>query len=87
MLASTGNRVKGRHVKIFHLEREGVHYDEAVGFVVIARDLDQAREYACGQAGDEGANAWYRPDVKVAVIGRSAAGEQARVVLRDFHAG
>jgi hypothetical protein len=71
-------------MKIFHLERTGAGYGEAVAFVVIARDIEQARVLACGRAGAEGPHLWDGPAVTVTILGQSAAGEQARVVLADY---
>lgn len=62
--------------------------DKAEGFVVIAEGMQEARQLAAGQAGDEGSDYWYRPDVTVTHVGRAfehIAGPD--ILLRAFHAG
>ena len=81
--------------RIYLLHRtDAVGYDEAAGFVVIAKDENTARElvasatYPGSGPGDEGAAYWWTPRPVVIEIG--VAHEDALrpgVVLRDFHHG
>jgi hypothetical protein len=70
-------------VYIWLLEREDQTYDEATGFVIVTVSEMNARDIAASQAGAEGANAWYRPDVKCTVLGEAAEGSVAGVALRS----
>lgn len=68
---------------------KGADFDEAAGFVVAAGDEDQARDLACDQAGDEGSWVW-QDDARSEchLIGHATVpGQEAGVLMRDFHAG
>jgi hypothetical protein len=63
--------------------------DMAAGFVVAAKDEDQARELAANQAGDEGPWIWEDGErSECHLIGHSAVtGQEATVLMRDFFSG
>lgn len=71
------------YVLTLHRTRE--NWDIARGFVVQARDEDEARYHASENAGGEGGQAWLnRSDSDCELL----TGEgNARVILRDFKAG
>jgi hypothetical protein len=58
-------------------------YDKAYGFVVAARDEEQARKIASEQSGDEGAGAWL--DKKASTC-KELKPRKAEVIIRDFAA-
>lgn len=70
-------------MKIYLLKRaeDDWGYDEASGFVVIAKDAKEARQLCEGQWGD------FVPTTKTVKIRELKAGNKAQIVLRDFHAG
>lgn len=79
-------------MKIYQAAHVGHEFDGCVdvtkGFVVIAPSEQTARLLASEQNGDEGADFWLAPSkTRFDVIGTAARGQQAAVVLRDFHAG
>lgn len=62
--------------------------DKAEGFVVVAESEPEARQLAASQAGDEGSDYWYRPDVTVTHVGVAFAHIAGPdILLRAFHAG
>jgi hypothetical protein len=56
-------------------------YDKAFGFVVAARDEEQARKLASEQSGGEGADAWL--DKKASTC-KEVKPSKAEVIIRDF---
>ncbi len=60
-------------------------WDCAYGFVVRAKDEEEARSLASKMCGDEGRETWL--DAKMTSCQRLEARGQAEVVLRDFVAG
>ena len=60
-------------------------YDKSMGFVVRADSEAEARALASVQAGDEGQEAWERPEYSECSL-LSDRGEP-EVILRDFNAG
>lgn len=79
-------------MKIFHATHIGTRYvgfpDMAQAFVVNARDEQEARRLASEQAGDETAEFWLAPSrTRFDVIGTTARGQNAAVVVRDFQCG
>jgi hypothetical protein len=71
-------------LKLYHLSRgdDGPTYDSAYGFVVRARNPQEARSLAAKQCGDEGSGVWMDPKRNrcVCLTGRGNPG----VIVRDF---
>lgn len=80
---------------IWHLTRtDEIGWDEAIGFVVIARNEAEARRLAQAQGGDECASFsgdapfWTdSPHVRCERIGVPRNASEPRVVLRSYNAG
>lgn len=63
-------------------------FDEAAGFVVAAKDVDQARELVRERAGDEGPLVWDDSlQTECHLIGVAFEGQAAGILMRDFHSG
>lgn len=75
-------------MNIYKIKRDDydVGYDEAAGFIITARDTDQARQLAVANAGDEAGVVWLDSDLEVERIGTNAD-DVAKVELRDFRNG
>ena len=58
-------------------------YDKAFGFVVCAKDEEEARETASDDHGDEGFKPWKDPKQSSCI--ELIPGEECRVVMQDFH--
>jgi len=58
-------------------------YDKAFGFVVCAKDIEEARKIASDDHGDEGREAWMDPKQSTCI--ELTPGEKSRVVVQNFH--
>lgn len=59
-------------------------YDKAFGFVIAAETEEHARQYAAGDAGGEGADAWKFPWCSTCAELASATTQEEGIVIRDF---
>lgn len=73
--------------KVYLIERQAViGYDEASGFVVVARTPAEARALAAAKAGDEGPDCWLAADRSTCrSLGTARPREKCGVVLRDYN--
>jgi hypothetical protein len=81
-----GERTPG--LPLWLLERSGMGYDEAFGFVVAARNEERARQVAASHAGAEGGDVWRKRRRSTCVkIAREGRWRREREIIRDFNAG
>ena len=73
---------------LYLLERkddDAVRYDEALGLVIRAQSVDQARDLASKNCGDEGPAVWL--DANLTTCRKLLESGKSKVILRAMRAG
>lgn len=75
-------------MNIYKLSRlDKVGHDEAVGFVILAQSVDEARRIASDKAGDEGPSTWVDDKLSLCELIGDGPLREDLIVLRAFNAG
>ncbi len=65
-----------------------VHYDQVSGFVIVAKNVTQARAIAAQQSTDEGEEVWFNYDKSsCTLMGQALTGCRTGVIMFAFKAG